>query len=118
MDRVRAFAREKLKMQSDKMKQRLDTTSTETAFEPNDAVWLYALKRTKGRRPKLQNNWEGPYTIIKKINDLVYHIQLSPRSKPKVVQLERLARYIGHDSPDWFVVEDPPPRSVTFVKCH
>ncbi|KAJ8948306.1 hypothetical protein NQ318_020793 [Aromia moschata] len=102
---------EKLKMHSDKMKQRLDTTSTEIAFKPGDAVWLYAPKRTKGKSPKLQSNWEGPYTIIKKINDLVYRIQLSPRSKPKVVHLERLARYTGHNPPDWFVVEDPPPRT-------
>ncbi|KAJ8948868.1 hypothetical protein NQ318_013522 [Aromia moschata] len=111
LDRIHRFASEKLKMHSDKMKQRLDTTSTETAFEPGDAVWLYAPKRMKGRSPKLQKNWEGPYTIIKKINDLVYRIQLSPRSKPKVVHLERLARYTGHDPPDWFVVEDPPPRT-------
>ncbi|KAJ8933529.1 hypothetical protein NQ318_002544 [Aromia moschata] len=111
LDWIHRFASEKLKMHSEKMKQRLDTTSTETAFEPGDAVWLYAPKRMKGRSPKLQKNWEGPYTIIKKINDLVYRIQLSPRSKPKVVHLERLARYTGHDPPDWFVVEDPPPRT-------
>ncbi|KAJ8937105.1 hypothetical protein NQ318_013063 [Aromia moschata] len=89
MDRIHRFAREKLKIHSNKMKQRLDTTSTETAFKPGDAVWLYAPKRTKGKSPKLQSNWEGPYTIIKKINDLVYRIQLSPRSKLKVVHLER-----------------------------
>ncbi|KAJ8948083.1 hypothetical protein NQ318_008434 [Aromia moschata] len=94
MDQIHRFAREKLKIHSDKMKQRLDTTSTETAFKPGDA-----------------SNWEGPYTIIRKINDLVYRIQLSPRSKPKVVHLERLARYTGHNPPDWFVVEDPPPRT-------
>ncbi|KAJ8943240.1 hypothetical protein NQ318_009931 [Aromia moschata] len=111
MDRIHRFAREKLKIHSDKMKQRLDTTSTETAFKPGDAVWLYAPKRTKGKSPKLQSNWEGPYTIIKKINDLVYRIQLSPRSKPKVVHLERFAKYTGHNPPDWFVVEDPPPRT-------
>ncbi|KAJ8948240.1 hypothetical protein NQ318_013227 [Aromia moschata] len=95
MDRVHEFAREKLKMQSDKIKQRLDTTSTETAFDPGETVWLYAPKRMKGRSPKLQKNWEGPYTIIKKINDLVYRIQLSPRTKPKVAHLERLTRYTG-----------------------
>ncbi|KAJ8952788.1 hypothetical protein NQ318_008105 [Aromia moschata] len=111
LTRIHRFVSEKLKMHSDKMKQRLDTTSTETAFKPGDAVWLYAPKRTKGKSPKLQSNWEGPYTIIKKINDLVYRIQLSPRSKPKVVHLERLARYTGHNPPDWFVVEDPPPRT-------
>ncbi|KAJ8934752.1 hypothetical protein NQ318_004602 [Aromia moschata] len=111
MDRIHRFAREKLKIHSDKMKQRLDTTSKETAFKPGDAVWLYAPKRTKGKSPNLQSNWEGPYTIIKKINDLVYRIQLSPRSKPNVVHLERLAKYTGHNPPDWFVVEDPPPRT-------
>ncbi|KAJ8933526.1 hypothetical protein NQ318_002541 [Aromia moschata] len=77
LNRIHRFASEKLKMHSDKMKQRLDTTSTEIAFKPGDAVWLYAPKRTKGKSPKLQSNWEGPYTIIKKINDLVYRIQLS-----------------------------------------
>ncbi|KAJ8935271.1 hypothetical protein NQ318_023157 [Aromia moschata] len=78
---------------------------------PGDAVWLYAPKRTKGKSPKLQINWKGPYTIIKKINDLVYRIQLSPRSKPKVVHLVRLAKYTGHNPADWFVGEDPPPRT-------
>ncbi|KAJ8943433.1 hypothetical protein NQ318_015711 [Aromia moschata] len=111
IDRIHRYAREKLKMHSDKMKQRLDTTSTETAFQPGDAVWLYAPKRTKGKSPKLQRNWEGPYTIMKKNNDLVYNIQLSPRSKPKVVHLARLAKYTGHDPPKWFVVEDSPPRT-------
>ncbi|KAJ8932486.1 hypothetical protein NQ318_005544 [Aromia moschata] len=58
MDRIHQFAREKLKIHSDKMKQRLDTTSTKTAFKPGDAVWLYAPKRTKGKSPKLQSNWK------------------------------------------------------------
>ncbi|KAJ8944635.1 hypothetical protein NQ318_004722 [Aromia moschata] len=111
LDRIHRFASEKLKMHSDKMKQRLDTTSTKTAFKPGDAVWLYAPKRTKGKISKLQSNWEGPYTIIKKINDLVYRIQLSTSSKPKVVHLQRLARYTEHNPPDWFVVEDTPPRT-------
>ncbi|KAJ8941380.1 hypothetical protein NQ318_003633 [Aromia moschata] len=40
MDRIHRFAREKLKIHSDKMKQRLDTTSTETAFKPNPPDWF------------------------------------------------------------------------------
>ncbi|KAJ8961580.1 hypothetical protein NQ318_014832 [Aromia moschata] len=44
MDRVHEFAREKLKMRSDKMNQRLDTILTATAFEPADAVWLRIIK--------------------------------------------------------------------------
>ncbi|KAJ8936384.1 hypothetical protein NQ318_010791 [Aromia moschata] len=52
LDRIHGFASEKLKMHSDKMKQRLDTTSTETAFEPGDAVWLYAPKKDEREKSK------------------------------------------------------------------
>ncbi|KAJ8961402.1 hypothetical protein NQ318_014647 [Aromia moschata] len=87
MDQIHRIAREQLKIHSDKMKQRLDTTSTETAFKPGDAVWLYAPKRTKGKSSKLQSNWEGPYTIIKwsiwkgsqNIQDVIHPIGLSSR---------------------------------------
>ncbi|KAJ8943633.1 hypothetical protein NQ318_005634 [Aromia moschata] len=81
MDRIHRFAREKLKIHSDKMKQRLDTASTETAFKPGEAVWLYAPKRTKGKSPKLQSNWESPYAIIMKINNLVYRIKFAISKK-------------------------------------
>ncbi|KAJ8932554.1 hypothetical protein NQ318_004708 [Aromia moschata] len=60
MDRIHQFAREKLKIHSDKMKQRLDTTSTETAFKPGDAVWLYAPKRTKGKKSKASEQLGRP----------------------------------------------------------
>ncbi|KAJ8941760.1 hypothetical protein NQ318_023117 [Aromia moschata] len=75
------------------------------------AALEFKAAKEASRSYKSLSNWEGPYTIIRKINDLVYRIQLSPRSKPKVVHLERLARYTGHNPPDWFVVEDPPPRT-------
>ncbi|KAJ8953812.1 hypothetical protein NQ318_006660 [Aromia moschata] len=60
MDQIHRFAREKLKIHSDKMKQRLDTTSTETAFKPGDAVWLYAPKRTKGKKSKASEQLGRP----------------------------------------------------------
>ncbi|KAJ8939291.1 hypothetical protein NQ318_008281 [Aromia moschata] len=104
MDRIHRFAREQLKIHSDKMNQHLDTHQQRLRLS---LVMQYGCTPQKGRKEK--SNWEGPYTIIKKINDLVYRIQLSPRIKPKVVHLERLAKYTGHNPPKWFVVEDPPP---------
>lgn len=46
--------------------------------------------------------WEGPYTVTKAINDVVYRIQLTPRSKPKVVHRNRLWEYTGDNKPNWF----------------
>ena len=38
---------------------------------------------------------------MKPINDLVYRIQLGPRTKPKVVHWNRLWRYNGDNLPKW-----------------
>ena len=57
----------------------------------------------KGVIPKLSQNWERPYTVVKPINDLVYCIQLGPRTKPKVVldHWNRLWPYSGDNPPKW-----------------
>ena len=38
-------------------------------------------QRKKGLSPKLQTNWDGPYKIIKRLNDVVYRIQKAPEQK-------------------------------------
>ena len=53
-------------------------------FEAGDAVWLHNPQRKPGRSPKLTRAWEGPYTVIKAINDVVYRIQLTPQVNPKL----------------------------------
>ena len=56
----------------------------------------------KGCLPSWGRSWEGPYIVVKKINNLVYRIQLGPRSKPKVVHHNRLWVYSGNSKPTWF----------------
>ena len=51
--------------------------------------------------PKLSHNWKGPYVVIKRINDVVYRIQLGPRTKPRVVHRNRLWKYSGQSPPTW-----------------
>ncbi|GBO06347.1 hypothetical protein AVEN_266758-1 [Araneus ventricosus] len=58
---------------------------------------MYNAKRRRGLSPKLQQNWEGPYTVVKKLNDVVYRVQRSPTAKPKVIHLNRLAPYKATD---------------------
>ncbi|KAJ8914866.1 hypothetical protein NQ315_014879 [Exocentrus adspersus] len=102
---VHEFARNRLLLTSDRMKMRLDVKPGQNVFKEGDAVWLYQPQRKKGLSPKLQRPWEGHYLIVKKINDLVYRIQMSPKTKPKVVHVERLSLYRGKDPPTWRLQE-------------
>ena len=91
-----------LKMSSDRMKQRYDLLAQEEQpLEAGDAVWLHNPQKKKGLSPKLQRPWQGPYLVLKQINDLVYRIQLGPKCKPKVVHRNRLWRYTGSNTPTW-----------------
>ncbi|XP_075168511.1 uncharacterized protein LOC142240690 [Haematobia irritans] len=93
--KVHESVRNKIKMVSNRMKARYDRAANTEGFSEGQLVLLFNPQRKKGLCPKLQTQWEGPYKVIKKINDVVYRIQKddSPRSKMKVVHLERLAPY-------------------------
>ena len=95
LNAIHEYARQHLKVASDKMKARYDLMANSARFQEGGRVWLYRPLRTKGKSPKLQSSWEGPYTIITRINDVVYRIRRSPRGKMMVVHLDRLARYSG-----------------------
>jgi hypothetical protein len=84
-----------MRLASNRMKTRYDKLANCASYQEGDRVWLYCPTRTKGRSPKLQSSWESPYKIINRINDVVYRIQRSPRSRMMVVLLDRLAPYRG-----------------------
>ena len=93
LEKVHHFARQRLQMMSDRMKRHYDNQLMGSKLQAGTAVWLYNPHRRKGITPKLMRNWQGPYVVIKCINDLVYRIQLGPKSKPKVVHRNRLWCY-------------------------
>ncbi|GBM18796.1 Retrovirus-related Pol polyprotein from transposon 412 [Araneus ventricosus] len=85
LESVHVFARERIKLASERMKTRYDSGATGHHFKEGDQVWMYNPKRRRGLSPKLQQNWEGPYTIVRKLNDVIYRVQRSPNAKPKVM---------------------------------
>ncbi|GFV07303.1 retrovirus-related Pol polyprotein from transposon 412 [Trichonephila clavipes] len=95
---VHNLARERINLRTEKMKTRCDTKATGHQFKEGDKVWFYNPTRRKGLSPKLQSHWDGPYTILKIINDVVIRIRKSTNSKPRVVHYDRLAPYYGHNS--------------------
>ncbi|GFW79112.1 retrovirus-related Pol polyprotein from transposon 412 [Trichonephila clavipes] len=95
---VHNLARERINLRTEKMKTRYDTKATGHQFKEGDKVWFYNPTRRKGLSPKLQSHWDGPYTILKIINDVVIRIRKSTNSKPRVLHYDRLAPYYGHNS--------------------
>jgi transposase InsO family protein len=95
LNEIHQFVREKTGLSSDRSKARYDTRANNRGFEEGQLVWLYNPQRKKGLSPKFQPEWEGPYTVVTRINDVIYRIQKGPRYKPKIVHLERLALYKG-----------------------
>lgn len=93
MESIHRFARERIDLASDKMKTRYDARAKEPHFKEGDRVWFYNPTRRKGLCPKLQHNWEGPYIVIKKLNDVVVRIRKSPTAKPRVVHIDRLTPF-------------------------
>ncbi|GFU31380.1 integrase core domain protein [Trichonephila clavipes] len=84
-------------MASEKMKTRYEARATRHDFHEGDKVWLWNPKRHKGLASKLQTDWEGHYTVLKRLNDVVLRIQNSPHSKPRVIYFNRLVPYLGED---------------------
>ncbi|GFY36382.1 retrovirus-related Pol polyprotein from transposon 412 [Trichonephila clavipes] len=97
MEEIHHLAKERIGMAFEKMKTRYDARATGHDFQEGDKVWLWNPKRRKGLSPKLQTNWESPYSVLKRLNDVVVWIQKSPHSEPKVIHYNRLAPYLGQD---------------------
>ncbi|GFW36967.1 hypothetical protein TNCV_5018651 [Trichonephila clavipes] len=56
-------------MASEKMKTQYDARATGNNFHEDDKAWLWNLKCCKGLSLKLLTNWEGSYTVLKRMNN-------------------------------------------------
>ena len=108
LEDVHQFARDHLQLASDKMKERYDASSQGQILDHGDAVWLHNPQRRKRVTPKLARKWQGPYVVIERINDVVYRIQLGPRTKPRVIHHNRLWKYNGQSPPTWLKATERP----------
>ena len=46
--------------------------------------------------------WEGPYVVMKHLNDVVVRIKKGPQAKAKVVHVNNIKKYNGVLRFDWF----------------
>ena len=83
--KVHDFTRATMKLQCNKMKKTYYYKISYTNYNVGDLVWLHSPRKYVGLNPKLQRPWEGPCTVIDKLNDVLYQIVRNSRCKPKVV---------------------------------
>ncbi|GBM07385.1 hypothetical protein AVEN_26465-1 [Araneus ventricosus] len=93
LETVHAFAREQIKLASERMMTRYVSRETNHNFKEGDQICIYDQKRRRSLSLKLQQNWKGHFTIVKKVDDVVHRVQRSPNAKPKVIHINRLAPY-------------------------
>jgi len=60
------------------------------SFNDGDMVWLHQTLRKKGKSPKLQVKWTGPWRIVKKITDVTYLITKTNHKATQIVHFNRL----------------------------
>jgi len=93
LERIHQGVREHLRIKSSKVKEWYDKGVRQISFQEGQKVWFFNPQREKGKAPKLQKNWEGPYLIVKKLSEVVYCIQKTPRHRKKIIHSDRLALY-------------------------
>jgi hypothetical protein len=91
---IHNYARQHLKLASDRMKTRYDKLANSAGYQEGDRVWLYRTARRKGKS-KLQSSWECSYKVVTRLNDVVFRIQKNHTSRMLIVHLDRLAPYHG-----------------------
>ncbi|GBM74203.1 hypothetical protein AVEN_203404-1 [Araneus ventricosus] len=95
LESVHASSKERIKLASERMKTRYNSRATDHHFKKGDLVWMYNPKRRRGPSPKLQQNRKRPYTIVKKLNDVVCRVRRSPNAK--AIHINRLSPYRATD---------------------
>ena len=115
------LARETLGRSAERAKRQYNKNICQVQYKVGDAVW-HLIKGTKAVKNKVRKflpSYEGPYFIVGLLDDLVYRIQKTQRSRVKVVHHDKLKPYYSRTTMDnswvfqsadaWSPVEVPSP---------
>jgi hypothetical protein len=89
-----------LKATTQRMKKRYDGRVKCIQFQPGDFVWYYCPRRKQGRYQK----WRRLCTIYRveeRLNDVLYRLKVSPRSRSLVAHIDRLRAFEGEPPAVW-----------------
>ena len=93
---------DKLKMSGRTRKKQYDHKIVHKIYDGGTPVWFHNPKPKKGLHRKLQSDWCGTFIITHRLNDIIYRIQETQRSKSKEVHHNKLKLYTDENVPTWF----------------
>ena len=93
MTAAREIAKQRLIVNSEKMKERFDAHRRANDFQVGDQVWLWCVMHKSGNATKLEKSYKGPFTIISQTAANNFEIE-SSTGKRDVVNVERLKPFI------------------------
>jgi len=85
-DRMReafAIVRNSLRCTFDRAKKRYDHRVKTTTFTEGQFVWYYCPRRKVGLNRKWQLMTDGPFRVMRMLNQVNVVIQRTPRTKPR-----------------------------------
>ncbi|KAK3100745.1 hypothetical protein FSP39_024575 [Pinctada imbricata] len=91
------IAREHLQSMQTRQKKLYDLRSFGNKYTPGDLVYVSKLSRTKGKSPKLQSMWDGPFIVTKQHGPVLYEVRNN--TKTTVVHYDRLKLYKSDSFP-------------------
>ena len=84
-------ARDRTKAKHERQKELYNSKCHGKPFETNDFVWLHCPAVPRKKAKKFHHPWTGPWRVIKRLSNAVYHIQrLTGRRQRAVVHFDRL----------------------------
>jgi RNase H-like domain found in reverse transcriptase/Integrase zinc binding domain/Integrase core domain/Reverse transcriptase (RNA-dependent DNA polymerase) len=101
MQEAFAFVRKFNGRQVDRMKRYYDASVKPKQFKVNDFVLLYCPKRKRGQYGRWQITWTGPYRVVRCINQSIYAVRKTEKSRDFIVHGDRLKAYFGDMPGGW-----------------
>ena len=103
-----------LKVVFDRAKRRYDARVKSVKFNVGDLCYFYSPRLFAGRGRKFRNQISGPWKVIRKVNEVNYSIQKSPKSKAVIVHVDRMVKYFGDVPKCW---QENEPTTISLIRC-
>ena len=101
MQKAYQIVSDQLKVTFDRAKRRYDQRVHAVHFPLNSYVWFFCPRLTAGRGRKFRKLTDGPFRVVRVLNDVNYVIQKIPGGRLQICHVDRLLRYEGEPPAVW-----------------
>lgn len=85
-----ALVRRNLGVAAERRKRRYDIGVRTKEFKVGDEVWVFVPRKRRGKYPKWERFYQGPYVVLEKTGPLNYRVQKRPSGKVFVTHADKL----------------------------